>query len=353
MAEADYNDHLENMERSAQTQTERRLLNPAASEFFPQNPSFIFPIITTTTDYHNHYFQTFLHPPPPPPPPPPPQPFQMSAPAVEARDHHHQHHNRTAVVVTDHQSRHDHRHDQDDDQSRARNINNYWPPRSSVFGRRGSSAFFGRSRNMNNNNNISMQRRVLREKLGARNYEVKQQHCSSSEVLPAPNLMHGSANDTTVMIRNIPSKYTRRMLLDFLDNHCMLQNQRVVNNNAAGENDQHPIISAFDFLYLPMDFRTELNKGYAFVNFTSPEAASTFSEATNGQTWDHFHSSKITRIARAKFQGKDKIVRYFESVAFPCEKEEFLPVWFSPPRDGTNKESVTQTTVGKLIGIRS
>lgn len=49
-------------------------------------------------------------------------------------------------------------------------------------------------------------------------------------------------------------------------------------------------------------------------------------------------------------QGKEELIRHFESMVFPCGSEEFLPVWFVPPRDGTNKESVTETTVGKLVG---
>ena len=48
--------------------------------------------------------------------------------------------------------------------------------------------------------------------------------------------------------------------------------------------------------------RTELNKGYAFVNFTNRSAASKFSESTNNKRWDYFHSRKIRQIAQARVQ---------------------------------------------------
>ncbi|XP_029124667.1 uncharacterized protein LOC109818393, partial [Cajanus cajan] len=71
--------------------------------------------------------------------------------------------------------------------------------------------------------------------------------------------------DTTVMIRNIPSKYTRNMLVDFLDNHCLQVNLR--DKEASKEKGEEPSALAFDFVYLPIDFKSGLNKGYAFVNF--------------------------------------------------------------------------------------
>ncbi|PON99879.1 Nucleotide-binding alpha-beta plait domain containing protein [Trema orientale] len=138
---------------------------------------------------------------------------------------------------------------------------------------------------------------------------------------------------TTLMIRNIPNKYTRQMLIDFLDTYCMEENRR---DFATGEDD-HENKTAIDFLYLPIDFRTELNKGYAFVNFTNSIAASKFSDVTNNKRWDYFQSHKVRQIAPARLQGKEELVARFEKTAFPCETEAFLPVCFSPPRDGSEE----------------
>nr|GEX56509.1 hypothetical protein [Tanacetum cinerariifolium] len=49
---------------------------------------------------------------------------------------------------------------------------------------------------------------------------------------------------TSVMIRNIPNNYTRKLLVKFLEDHCKTQNEMVGNDEK----------SAFDFVYLPIDF---------------------------------------------------------------------------------------------------
>lgn len=41
---------------------------------------------------------------------------------------------------------------------------------------------------------------------------------------------------------------SRELLVKFLDNHCLTENQK----NASSE---ETVVSAFDFIYLPMDFR--------------------------------------------------------------------------------------------------
>ena len=50
------------------------------------------------------------------------------------------------------------------------------------------------------------------------------------------------------------------MLMQFLDEHCMRENQKLKLENDSEEEDDHDheeqrIISAYDFLYLPIDFR--------------------------------------------------------------------------------------------------
>lgn len=48
--------------------------------------------------------------------------------------------------------------------------------------------------------------------------------------------------------------------------------------------------------------RREVNKGYAFVNFTDARAAYRFYLSANHQAWDVFQSSKILEIACARLQ---------------------------------------------------
>ncbi|PRQ23953.1 putative RNA recognition motif 2, nucleotide-binding alpha-beta plait domain-containing protein [Rosa chinensis] len=158
-----------------------------------------------------------------------------------------------------------------------------------------------------------------------------------SNVLP----VRKDGDGTTVMIRNIPNKYSRDLLMTFLDKHCANENRK----SDGGEESE----SAFDFLYLPIDFWTGMNKGYAFVNFTKPKAVWKFYLAAHSQTWDSFHSNKIREIAYARIQGKKDLVQHFETMGFPCESEDVLPVCFSPPRNGSEK-LVERTYVGKLEG---
>merc|ERR1712211_117328 len=67
---------------------------------------------------------------------------------------------------------------------------------------------------------------------------------------------------TTVMMRNIQNEYTQVKLFE-----------EICARGFAG---------SFDFFYLPMDFSTKKNKGYAFLNFLRAEIALRFrSEFSN------------------------------------------------------------------------
>jgi len=91
------------------------------------------------------------------------------------------------------------------------------------------------------------------------------------------------ANIVTVMMRNIPSRYTQGMIFDEL---C-----------ETGFN------STFDFLYLPVFADTGENKGYAFINFTDIIYAGMFKSAYEGRKMTRFESRKRISIVPAIHQG--------------------------------------------------
>ncbi|CAL0304257.1 unnamed protein product [Lupinus luteus] len=153
--------------------------------------------------------------------------------------------------------------------------------------------------------------------------------------------------ETTVMIRNIPNKYTRDSLVDYLEKQCMLENHKAEDNESGGSG-KDCIVLAFDFVYLPIDFKSGLNKGYAFVNFTSPKGAWKFNMTASNMKWDLFQSHKIRKVVAARLQGKEVLQKHFESMHFPCESEEVLPICFNPPRDGLTNGSGEQRTIGRL-----
>ncbi|KAI3435141.1 RRM domain-containing protein [Psidium guajava] len=59
---------------------------------------------------------------------------------------------------------------------------------------------------------------------------------------------------TTVMIKNIPNKYSQMLLLNMLDNHCIHCNEQQVGEDHCEDDDGQPL-SAYDFVYLPIDFK--------------------------------------------------------------------------------------------------
>ncbi|KAF6138697.1 hypothetical protein GIB67_009891 [Kingdonia uniflora] len=73
---------------------------------------------------------------------------------------------------------------------------------------------------------------------------------------------------TSAMIKNIPTKLSRT-------NHCGNENKRVDEQYLGLESCQEEM-HKFDFVYFPINFRTGLNLGYAFVNFTRSVGAVRF-----------------------------------------------------------------------------
>eukprot|EP00257_Ricinus_communis_P024767 XP_025012181.1 uncharacterized protein LOC112533940 [Ricinus communis] len=133
--------------------------------------------------------------------------------------------------------------------------------------------------------------------------------------------------NTSLMIRNIPNQFERNKLMDILDRHCQEENEKA-------ELRSDPIKSEYDFLYLPMDFKSRANFGYAFVNFTNSAGAARFAKRFQKHKWDVMLNKKTCEICCAKIQGKNALRNHFKNSVFPCHTNGYLPVVFSPPRGG-------------------
>ncbi|KAF9603656.1 hypothetical protein IFM89_037315 [Coptis chinensis] len=134
---------------------------------------------------------------------------------------------------------------------------------------------------------------------------------------------------------------SRGMLLEFLDRHCWEENQK-----CSSEVNNSP--SAYDFVYLPIDFGSKGNKGYAFVNFTTPSAVWRLYISIHNFKWGVLNSKKICEISYARIQGKEALIKHFQGSAFTCVTDDYLPVCFEKFRDGSS-EWVKQITVGKRM----
>lgn len=117
---------------------------------------------------------------------------------------------------------------------------------------------------------------------------------------------------TTVMLRNIPNKYTQRTLLDEL---CR-------NGFACSE--------TIDFFYLPIDSQTNANFGYAFINFTSVESQERFRKTFEGQRLERYNSRKILTVVSATLQGLEANWNHYSmSTVMSHPEYERRPLFFN------------------------
>jgi protein phosphatase 1 regulatory subunit 42 len=123
----------------------------------------------------------------------------------------------------------------------------------------------------------------------------------------------GEDKRTTLMIKNIPNKYTQKMLLALMEERF------------AGVTP-----FPFDFFYLPIDFKNRCNVGYAFINMTSPAAIPALVEEFHGRRWPKFNSEKVCAVAYARIQGKNALVQHFQNSSLLHEDKRCRPVLFGP-----------------------
>lgn len=116
------------------------------------------------------------------------------------------------------------------------------------------------------------------------------------------NLPHG---ETTLMVRNIPVRYSQEMLLSEWPNE------------------------SFDFLYLPISMDRKRNGSFAFVNFVTSEAAFSFATRWQGARLQHFSARKPIDISLADTQGRDEnMLQTVHGKTFRIRNAHFQPAIF-------------------------
>ncbi|MQM19085.1 hypothetical protein Taro_052085 [Colocasia esculenta] len=150
---------------------------------------------------------------------------------------------------------------------------------------------------------------------------------------------------TTVMIKNLPNKLRKEELLQILDMHCLAENEKLA--VLVRQGNQQSVLSRFNFFYLPIDFGTGCNLGYAFVNFTSAAAARRLHHAYHQFSWKSYGSSKVCEVTYARIQGLPALLKHFRGSTFRCSSPDVLALHFVPYRDGVLQGQCR--SVGKLI----
>jgi hypothetical protein len=97
---------------------------------------------------------------------------------------------------------------------------------------------------------------------------------------------------TTVMIKNIPNKFNRDMLLNIID------------KNFKG---------AYDIFILPTDVNRYKNFGYSFINFTCSYYIPNFYYLFNGKKWSNTNSQKMCEITYSKIQGRNNLLQHYSN----------------------------------------
>lgn len=114
------------------------------------------------------------------------------------------------------------------------------------------------------------------------------------------------------MLRNIPERYVRNSLTDLLD--------------------KEGFEKLYDFVYMPMNFRTKTSFGYTFVNLVSPSAAQRCHDKFQGFSEWGVETTKVCEVSWSNMhQGlQAHIERYRNSpVMHESLPDEYKPVMFN------------------------
>ena len=200
--------------------------------------------------------------------------------------------------------------------------------------------------NMNNFNNISFNNKLkmnyknIISNKSMNNLMNKSTLKGEKQIINLDDIVTGKDTRTTVMIRNIPIKYTDEIL-----------NEALVEFHGK-----------YDCLYMPYDYEKNGNKGYAFINFLNPLHILYFYEKFNGKKWVHFESSKICELNCAHFQGVNEIQKHaknfkdLKKTSYYNEKEENMIIpskYLLKLKKRFPKMQYTEDKSKKILNIQS
>jgi len=132
----------------------------------------------------------------------------------------------------------------------------------------------------------------------------------------------GLSGNITVMMRHIPCKYTQGKFMNEL-------------NNAGFE-------GSYDFLYLPLDHRNPGNRGFAFINFLSPQLAEEFYSYYHGQKLRHFEATSPIAVMPADVQGFEESAERFYTLSLKKKKNHGEPVFLRPLKVNVGEQGAHQ-----------
>ncbi|CAO2842257.1 unnamed protein product [Amaranthus hypochondriacus] len=149
--------------------------------------------------------------------------------------------------------------------------------------------------------------------------------------LDLEKIANGEDTRTTLMIKNIPNKYTSKMLLAAID------------ENHKG---------TYDFIYLPIDFKNKCNVGYAFINMMSPLHIIPFYEAFNGKKWEKFNSEKVASLAYARIQGRPALIAHFQNSSLMNEDKRCRPILFHSEGNEVDEQIIQEHLPSNSFNIQ-
>ena len=148
-----------------------------------------------------------------------------------------------------------------------------------------NSSFYKTNIILNNNDNIYFSNTSITEIAMTELYNTD----IPDNIININNIINNKDKRTTLIIKNIPNKYTIPLLLIELN---------------------HNFANKFDVIYLPQDKINDCNLGYGFINFINSIHLILFYEEFMGKKWNFFKSQKRCFLAYSNYQGKNELINY-------------------------------------------